>query len=77
MCGEVVIRLPDGSIHATTVKPAVHRTGVRVGDHLRVIHFETPCTGDVSYQFLDFQRTRPLLLLALISPASASSTTSS
>jgi len=65
-CGQLAVRLPSGSIAAITVTPAVYRTGIAVGDHLRVLRFEAP-TGskEVSYQFLDFQRARPLVLLAL------------
>lgn len=65
-CGQVAVRLPSGSLTTITVTPAVYRTGIRAGDRLRVIRFEAPgSTNEVSYDFLDFERARPLVLLAL------------
>ena len=63
-CDTVTIRLPDGTIGSFQQTPSVYTAVIEPGDEIVVANQTDPNIDErFRFYFLDFQRTRPLLLL--------------
>ncbi|MFC7572955.1 hypothetical protein ACFQX8_11375 [Klenkia terrae] len=69
-CGTAVVEVTDGDGEGDFVSvdlpPEVVGTGVQAGDGLVLTRAVDGGSGDPSYSFSDFQRTTPIVVLALV-----------
>ncbi|MDX6276892.1 MAG: hypothetical protein QOJ72_1020, partial [Nocardioidaceae bacterium] len=63
-CAHVGIKFKGGS-STLELDPTHYKAGIKVGDDISVIKF-APAGGTATYQFLDYQRGVPLIVLAMI-----------
>jgi uncharacterized membrane protein len=64
-CARVTASLDDDSTGTFELDASRYRAGIEPGDDIRLIRIE-PDGQEASYEFLDFKRGTPLVLLALI-----------
>lgn len=64
-CGTVRFKVDRGPTATTIVQPATYLAGIQKGDRIKVVRLDPPGTDDVSYQFLDFERSLQLSWLAV------------
>lgn len=64
-CAHVTTRLTDGAQATVDVEPATFRSGIHVGDRVQLARFAAAPGQPVAYTFVDFQRSVPMLWLAV------------
>ena len=64
-CGELLVRTAGDESATVIVQPAVFRTGVEVGDSVDLVRVEPEGATEPTFEFLDFDRGVPLVLLGL------------
>jgi len=65
-CGDLVVRLADGSEVTLTPPPAIIAAGIRPGVRVQVVQRVDTETGETTYNYVDVDRTLPLGLLAAV-----------
>lgn len=65
-CGDLVVRLADGSEVTLTPPPAIISAGIQPGVRVEVVRSVDSENGTTTYDYLDVDRTLPLGLLAAV-----------
>lgn len=64
-CAQVVAQTDEGPAEFT-LDSARTQAGISEGDQIELIRFQPEGQSEISYEFLDFERSTPLLLLTLV-----------